>query len=226
MLAIIPARYGSKGIRKKNIKLFCGKPLIAWSIIAAKKSKLVDRVIVSTDSTEIANISKKYGAEVPFMRPKYLATDKSKAIETYIYTVKKLKQLFNLTSDDFVVLQPTSPLRNSSDIDKAIRVYFKEKADSVLSCVETEIIPFTLFELDGSAIKIEKKSKLRHFMNRQEIKKSYFMVNGAIYVLNYNKIKNNNSYFLKNTHAYIMPKDRSIDINNIDDFKFAEILKK
>lgn len=225
MLAIIPARLGSKGLNKKNIKLFCGKPLIAWTILEAKKSKLINRVIVSTESDKIAKIAEKYGAEVPFLRPKKLAEDNSRAIDNYTYTMKRLKKSFNISNDNFVVLQPTSPLRNSNDIDKAIKIYDAKKADSVIACTETDLVPFAMFNLDKNAsILLKKDSKIKKFMNRQEEKK-FFTPNGSIYVLNYKNIINYNSYFSKKTLAYIMPKNRSIDINDINDFNLAKYYK-
>lgn len=126
MIAIIPARGGSKGLPGKNIKFLNGKPLIAYTIEAALKAKHVHRVIISTDDLEIADTAKKYGAEVPFMRPEYLATDDALAIDVYKYTLSRLSETEGTIITDFMVLQPTSPLRTATDIDKAITI-FKEK---------------------------------------------------------------------------------------------------
>ena len=120
MIAIIPARSGSKGLPGKNIKSLLGKPLIAYTIEVALKAKSITNVIVSTDDPAIYQIGLDYGAEDTFLRPSILAQDDSLAIDNYLYTVKRLNDEFNYGIEDFVVLQPTSPLRNSEDIDAAI----------------------------------------------------------------------------------------------------------
>ena len=226
MISIIPARYGSKGLKNKNIRLLNGRPLIAWTIKAAKKAKLISKIIVSTDSKEIASIAEKYGAEVPFLRPRHLATDKSKAIDNYIYSMNKLQKLLNFQSDNFVVLQPTSPTRDANDIDQAIKLFYRKKADSVLSCCETSIAPFTLFNLNENLkMMISKNKKLKKTMNRQEYK-SYYTPNGSIYVLNLKNLIKYKSYFSNKSYAYLMPQCKSVDINNLDDFNYAEFLLK
>ncbi len=226
MIAIIPARYGSKGLKKKNIRLLNGKPLIVWTIKAARKATLISKIIVSTDSKEIANIAKKHGADVPFLRPRYLATDKSKAIDNYIYSMKKLQKLFNFQSDNFVVLQPTSPIRDANDIDQAIKLFYRKKADSVLSCCETSIAPFAMFNLNKKLkMMISKNKKLKKAMNRQEFK-PYYTPNGSIYVLNLKNLIKYKSYFSNKSYAYLMSHYKSVDINNLDDFKYAEFLLK
>ena len=131
MIAFIPARGGSKELKNKNIKIFAGKPLIAHTIIEALNSKLISKVLVLTDSQKIAEISKKYGASVPFLRPKYLAKDNSNVVDTYLYFSKKMK--LNKDYENFVVLQPTSPIRTRKEIDKAIKLFTKKKATSLVS---------------------------------------------------------------------------------------------
>src|SRR5699024_5514424 len=140
MIAIIPARGGSKGLPGKNIRLLNGKPLISYTIIEALNSEKISRVIVSTDDTQIAEIAIQYGAEVPFLRPDYLSTDTSKAIDNYTYTIERLNdEGVNLAPiNNFVVLQPTSPLRTRNDIDKAINLFYEKKADSVISVNKSE----------------------------------------------------------------------------------------
>lgn len=113
MIAIIPARGGSKGLPRKNVKEMCGKPLIAYTIEAALAAKSIDRVVISTDDDEIAAVAMQYGAEVPFMRPAELASDTAMAVDNYIYTIDRLEKEWNIKIDSFVVLQPTSPLRFS-----------------------------------------------------------------------------------------------------------------
>ena len=225
MLAIIPARSGSKGIPFKNIKILHGKPLIVWTIESALKANNVDRIIISTDDEDIANVCKDTGVEIPFMRPKELAKDNSLAIDNYIYTIERLNTDFNSNYKEFIVLLPTSPLRNSIDIDGAIELFYKKKADSVISCVEMSHVPLW-------AKKICKNGKIENYFNieidnknRQDFEKAY-IPNGAIYVLKYSLLKEKYSYYSENTYPYIMPRERSIDIDDLLDFKFVEFLMR
>ena len=125
-LAIIPARGGSKGLKNKNILKFDNKPLLAWSILAAKKSKLFSKIIVSTDSKKIAVIAKKYGAEVPFLRPKKLSSDRSKSVDLVIHALDFYKKK-NLFFKNIFLLEPTSPLRDEKDIIRSFKYINKKK---------------------------------------------------------------------------------------------------
>ena len=225
MLALIPARGGSKGLPKKNIMLFNGLPLIAHTIIAAIKSKKVSQVVISTDSEEIANIARQYDARIPFMRPDTLAEDNSIANDAYIYTIDRLNSEFNESYKEFVILQPTSPLRNSMDIDNAINLFFKKGADSVVSCTEMNHPPLW-------ALRLNKNNELQPYfdnesleLNRQELEPA-FSPNGAIVVLRYATFKSRKSFFTNNTFGYNMPIDRSVDIDTLQDFKYAEMIAK
>ncbi|GAB6282476.1 MAG: acylneuraminate cytidylyltransferase family protein [Ignavibacterium sp.] len=220
--AIIPARGGSKGILKKNIKVLAGKPLIAWTIEAALNSKYISDVIVSTDDDEIAEISRNYGAQIPFMRPPELATDESIAIDTYLYTVEKLNSEYNKSIEEFVVLQPTSPLRNSKHINEAVKLFYNQKADSVVSLVESNHSPYWFKKITPKGkIKSLFEDKI-YSVNRQQLPKTY-LINGAILILKYNILKSTRSYYINNSLAYIMSQEESIDIDNIIDFKICEI---
>ena len=221
MLAIIPARGGSKGLLGKNIKSLNGKPLIAYSIEAALQSNVIDRVIVSTDSVEIAEIALKYGAEIPFMRPSYLAEDSSLAVDNYIYTIERYEKECEVKVDAFCVLQPTSPLRISNDIDNAVNIFYGKKADSVISyCEEHHPVSWHKhLESDGRLSDIITDQKIK---NRQDIKPTYYP-NGAIYVFKSSIIKLG-QYYSDKTFAYVMPRVRSVDIDVLDDFKLAEFL--
>ena len=225
MLAIIPARSCSKGLPGKNIKKMNDKPLIWYTINAAKKSKFTDRIIVSTDDDKIAKISKNYEVEIPFMRPKKLARDDSFAIDNYIYTIDRLNKEFNYGIVEFVVLQPTSPLRPSLDIDNAIQIFIEKGADSIISVSETIHPPIW-------SKRINEKGILRNYFdiridnkNRQEIEKAY-MPNGAIFVFKFSLLKQKYSYYSDKTYPYIMPLERSIDIDSKLDFEFVEYLMK
>ena len=225
MLAIIPARGGSKGLPGKNIKEMNGKPLIWYTINSAKISKFVDKIIISTDDEKIAKIAKSYEVEVPFMRPKKLARDDSLAIDNYIYTIDRLNKEFNYSIGEFIVLQPTSPLRTSLDIDNAIQIFKEKKAASVISVSEAIHPPLW-------SKKIDEKGILRNYYNieignknRQEIEKAY-MPNGAIFIFKYSLLEEKYSYYSDKTYPYIMPLERSIDIDSKLDFEFAEYLMK
>ncbi len=225
MLAIIPARGGSKGLPGKNIMSLSGKPLIAHTIEAAIESEYVSRVIVSTDDKDIADVAVLSGAEVPFLRPEELSGDKSKAIDAYIYTIDELKRTENIEYGEFVVLQPTSPLRTSEDIDLAIKLFSGKNADSVISCCLTRHPPQWAKTVDKSLkitslFDIDKASR-----NRQELEQTY-IPNGAVYVFKTASLKKNLTYYTEKTFAYIMPDYRSVDIDTLMDFKFAEFIMK
>ena len=225
MLSLIPARGGSKGLPGKNIKELNGKPLIWYTINAAQQSKQVDRIILSTDDKKIAKISKGYDVEIPFMLPKKLATDSALAIDNYIYTIERLNHEFDCNYQEFVVLQPTSPFRSSTDIDNAIQILLEKDADSVISVSE---IPHPLLWTK----RIDEKGILRNYFNveienknRQDFEKAY-MPNGALFVFKLSLIKGKYSYYSDKTYPYIMPKERSIDIDDYLDFEFAEFLMR
>jgi CMP-N,N'-diacetyllegionaminic acid synthase len=220
MLAIIPARGGSKGLPGKNIRPLLGKPLLAYTIEAAKNSRLITDIVISTDDEEIAGTAVKFGARLPFMRPANLASDNSLAIETYMYTIEKIARDSRKQIDAFVVLQPTSPLRTSGDIDAAISLFIERKADSVVSYTE-EAHPVNWHKYISQDMSFENIFTDR-IANRQEYRKSYFP-NGAIFVYRYNLIRSGNLYS-RNSFAYIMPRDRSVDIDTMQDFDYAEFL--
>lgn len=157
VVAIIPARGGSKGIPRKNIKNLNGKPLIAYTIEEALKSKYVDRVIVSTEDLEIAEISKSFGAEVPFFRPKELAQDDTPGIEPIIHAINYLLNDENYNFDYVMCLQCTSPLRNSKQIDEAILEMYNKDADSAVSVCESEVNPYWM--------KVIKNGKMVDYLN-------------------------------------------------------------
>ena len=224
MLAIIPARGGSKGIPKKNIKLLCGKPLIAYTIEAAIDAKNVDRIILSTDDPEITQVARNYDVEIPFMRPEELARDDSLAIDNYIYTIERLNREFNNNIEEFAVLLPTAPLRTSQDIDKAIELFSKKRADSVISCIALHHPLDWIFGINSDGIvKRNKDVDIKKMMNRQESEQGY-IPNGAVFIFKYSLLKEKYSYYSDKTYAYVMSPERSIDIDTELDVKFAEFL--
>jgi len=222
VLAIIPARGGSKGLPGKNIKDLCGKPLIAYTIEAALKSKKITQVVLSTDDEAITETCKKYGIEIPFLRPKELASDNSLIVDTYIYTVDRINKEQNKNYTSVVALLPTCPLRTTEDIDRAIEIYEKKEADSVISFYEAPH-PVQWYKT------VDKNGVLRSILpegdrlaNRQEEEKSY-LPNGAIYVFSMDLLRDK-KYYSDKTYPYIMPASRSIDIDNLFDFEMAEFL--
>lgn len=221
MLAIIPARGGSKGLKKKNIKKLNGLPLIAHSIISAKKSKNISRIIVCTENLEIAKIAKKYGAEVPFHRPKNLAKDNSMLMDSLFYFIERIKRTEKKFYRNFIVLLPTAPLRDAVDIDNSINLFRKKKAQSVISMTEA-FYPIEWNHIISPDKRVKAYSKnFDAVSNRQKLNKT-FIPNGAIFIFKYHLLKKTRRYYHKNTFAYIMPNDRSIDIDDIYDFKLAE----
>jgi len=220
ILALIPARGGSKGIPKKNIVDLAGKPLIAWTIEEAKKSKYIDRLILSSDDEEIISVARTYGCEVPFKRPAEIATDKSPTIDAAIHAIKKMKEKY----DYMILLQTTSPLRTASDIDAAIRKCILLEADSCVSVVEPRKSPFWTYTKNsqGRIVPLIKKS---HFTRRQDLPKTYCL-NGAIYVSKTNYIIKYRRFFGENTVPLIMDDISSIDIDSPSDLRNAEFIIK
>jgi len=214
ILGLIPARGGSKGLPGKNIKPLLGKPLIAWTIEQALASKYLDRVVVSTDDKKIAEISKKYGAGVPFMRPKELAEDNAKGIDVVLHVISRLKENNKKKSYDLIMLlQPTSPLRTKEDIDKAMKLLFLKEANAIVSVCEVDHHPLWSNTLPEDGCMKNFISQEITNKNRQELP-VFYRLNGAIYLAYCNYVKEQKSFIGEKTFAYIMPKERSIDIDD------------
>ena len=211
MLAIIPAREGSKGVVGKNIRPLGGIPLLAHTIKAAIKSKKIDRVIVSTDSQSIAEIAMEYGAEVPFLRPKSIAQDETVMLDVLNYMLERLKIENGEIIDSFVALQPTSPFRNSFDIDSAIELFCNNNTDSVISFTKEAHPP------EWNRI-INDDSTFSNFITEE-----IYRFNGAVYVYKSELIKNSLMYN-DTSLAYVIPEERSLDIDTENDFMYAEFL--
>jgi CMP-N,N'-diacetyllegionaminic acid synthase len=222
VIAIIPARSGSKGIKDKNIRPLAGKPLIAYTILAAKESGIFDEVFVSTDSSAYADISKDYGASVPFLREQFLAGDTVSSWDVAKYSLLQYKNI-GYKFDVAVLLQPTSPLRIVSDIKESIEVYQKKDANAIVSVCEVDHSPLwsnTLPE-DFSLNKFIKKSIENK--TRQLLKK-YYRINGALYIVSVNYLMRSTNIYRDRCFAYVMPKMRSVDIDDEYDFLLAEML--
>ena len=218
--AIIPAREGSKGIPGKNLKLLCGKPLIQWTIEIAIKSPFIDKIIVSTESVQIAKIAKDLGAEVPFLRPKNLAEDSSKIIDVIIYYLKKLPKI-----DNFILMQPTSPIRELIDIKNLVDLEKRYKTHSVATVVEHKKHPYLMYSITND-MKLKAYLECSNSSNRQSYPNVY-LLNGSLYLSKRSFILENKTLVNENTIASIMPPDRSIDIDNMQDWQqAASIIKR
>lgn len=224
MIAIIPARGGSKGLPGKNIKKLNGKPLIAYTIEAAIKSEKISEVIVSTDDLSIAEIAIEYGANVPFIRPSDLSSDDASAIDVYLHAIEYLMKEKDEKINKFVVLLPTAPIRDENHIDEAIISFEREKAYSLISVCEAEIPPSWYYRLNENTRIFNANFDIsKSLLNRQD-NNQYYIPNGAIYILDYVGLKKNRTYYSDNTIAYIMDRESSIDIDDLIDFKFAEYI--
>jgi CMP-N,N'-diacetyllegionaminic acid synthase len=224
MLAIIPARKGSKGLPGKNIKLLNGLPLIIHTINAAKKSKKVSRIIISSDDDKVIELCKNIkGVDIPFKRPQYLAKDRSILTDTLFHLFKWMLKNEGNEPKHFCVLQPTSPLRLAKDIDGAINLFHKEKADAVLSVYETRPLFFNLSKKKQLISITNDISK--HMLARQKVKEGVLQ-NGAVHVFNAKKLKEIKNYYSKKTYGYKMSINRSVDIDTKFDFFMAEQIMK
>jgi CMP-N,N'-diacetyllegionaminic acid synthase len=219
ILAIIPARSGSKGLIDKNIKDLCGKPLIAYTIESALNSKIFTDVVVSTDSQKYAEIALKYGALVPFLRSKDLAKDET----TTIAVIKDVLAKLHKNYDAFMILQPTSPLRTAKDIQNSLKLFKDKKADSIISVCKNEH-PVEFSNNLNEDLKLDNfiKTEVKH-KRRQDFKDTY-RFNGAIYLVKIAFFQKTNDLYGEKSFAYIMPKERSIDIDDEIDFVITTAL--
>ncbi len=222
-VGLITARGGSKGLPRKNVSLVGGRPLIDWTILAAQESCL-DRCIVSTDSPEIASVCRAAGAEVPYLRPEALALDDTPHIDVMLHALDWLEANSGLP-EYIVLLQPTSPLRNGEDINGAIRMAIERNADSVISVYPAPVHPFWVRRLDEESHLMDfmKWPEQSGYMRRQVLPPAYAL-NGAIYVLRSEVLRENKTYFTERTYGYVMPEERSMDIDTPTDALIADLL--
>jgi CMP-N-acetylneuraminic acid synthetase len=218
ILSIIPARGGSKGLPRKNIKPLLGKPLIAWTIEQALNSKYIDKVVVSTDDEEIAEISKEYGAEVPFLRPKELARDDSPTIDAIMHAINWFEERGEFF-DILVLLEPTSPLRKRNDIDNALELLINniETADAIVSVGEVHLEnPYIMKKIENGYVKpfieIDKD-----FYQRQQLPKVYFPY-GVIYASKIETLKKYKTFYQERTIPYFIERWQNYEIDDIYDF--------
>ncbi len=225
VLALVTARGGSKELPRKNVAPLCGKPLIAWTIEATFQSEALDRIVVSTDDEKIAQVSRQYGAEVPFMRPAELALDDSAHIDVVLHAVEWLAQHDRYEPDYVMLLQPTSPLRRASDIRQAVALAVKNHAPGVIGLVRTDNHPYWLKTVaaDGSIQPFMEPPA--GYWRRQDLPPVY-RPNGAIYLVRRDVLVAERSLCPKGSLAYTMPKDRSLDVDDAVDLQLAELLLK
>ncbi len=219
-LAVIPARGGSKGLPDKNIRILAQKPLIEHSIVAALNSRYIQEVVVTTDSSKIAEVAKQAGASVPFLRPSELSTDTARSIDAVKHAVgfyeEKLKRYFS----HIILLQPTSPLRQSFDIDQAFEVLLQNDADSLQSVCEAETHPYLLRTIKDDHLTPYLAHEMEH-KRRQDLDHLYAL-NGAIYIVKRDVLMRDDALIGVKNCGYVMPRERSVDIDSEMDLKLAE----
>ena len=221
ILVVIPARGGSKGLPGKNIKMLCGKPLIAYSIDVARAFADDNNICVSTDSEEIKQVVEQYGLKVPFLRPDYLATDTATSDDVLIHAVNYYREQYGRTFKKLLLLQPTSPLRTKEDVEGAIRLY-RDDIDMVVSVIKSHA-PAVLCNdnREGFVELVYNKSA----QGRQSLP-AFYEFNGAIYVINIEALKQKGLAGFDKRIKYVMPKETSIDIDDIYDFMLVENILK
>ena len=217
LMALIPARGGSKGIPRKNIRPFCGKPLMQWAIDVALGSPSVDRVVVSTDDPEIADVACAGGAEVPFLRPTDLASDTAPGIAPVLHALQQLPEV-----SDVLLLQPTSPLRHVEDLEAIVALHRQAGHDSVVSVTPSSKHPAWMFALSPGQL-LEPLVALSNAACRQQLPPAYAL-NGSLYLASRSFLERERSFLTANTVGYVMPPERSVDIDSPLDWQWAEFL--
>lgn len=222
-IGLITARGGSKGIPRKNVVDLAGKPLITWTIEAALRSQRLTRIIVSTDDQEIAQISRDWGAEVPFRRPPELAQDDSPHLAVVFHAVNWLRSNQGLGPDYVIILQPTSPLRTEKDIDAAVETAIAKDADAVVSVCPSREHPYLSKRTTPDGRLLDFGPWPEGYLRRQVLPQSYSL-NGAIYLARCDVLLERETWYTENTFAYVMPPERSLEIDTAWDLHLAELI--
>ena len=226
-LGIIPARGGSKGIPRKNIVRLLDKPLIAYTIESALRSRMITRLVVSTEDSEISFVAREYGADVPFLRPAELATDDALSLPVVQHATREVEKLDGMVFDVVVMLQPTTPLRTAEDIDAGISLLIESNADSVISVVDVGgYHPSYMKRVldDGRLINYTDRG-YEDMRPRQQLPPVYIR-NGALYITRRDVMLNENSFTGRDCRAYVMPRERSVNIDTEFDLILVEYLLK
>lgn len=226
VIAVIPARSGSKGLPGKNIRDLCGKPLIAWSIEKAKQSDAVDTVLVSTDSQEIAGIATKYGAAVPFIRPSELAYDESPTIDVLEHALDWYRDNRNIEFDIIVLLEPTSPLREDKDIENMLSILLENESeyDAIVSVGEVSEHPSIMKRLEGSRME-PFCQELVQTTRRQDNIPAYFPY-GVGYIVKTETLRKYRTIYPRRTMAYKIQRYQNYEIDDLYDFICIEVIMK
>ena len=222
ILGVIPARGGSKGIPRKNIRLLGDKPLLAWTVQTALQSAVLDRLILTTEDEEIAEVGRTYGCEVPFLRPQELATDETPGIEPVLHALNLLEAHEGYVPEFVMLLQPTSPFRTSEQMKQAVKQFLMSNFDSLVSVVEPKHPPLWMFVKDADEslkplLSSEKPTR------RQDLPES-FALNGAIYLTRTTVLKREKTFMPERTMGYVMDRLTSLDLDDMVDWKVAECL--
>ena len=223
VLGLITARGGSKGVPMKNLAPLAGRPLIAWTIEAALNSSSLDRVVVSTDDVRIADVAREWGAEVPFLRPAELAQDDSPHVDVVLHAIHWLSDREGNQPGRVVLLQPTSPLRSAADIDGAVNLALREDADAVVSVVESHVHPYLTHRMTERGILQPFVRCDVAYPRRQDLPPAYF-VNGAVFVNRRTSLLATRTFYPNETYGYVMPPERSIQIDTLWDLRLAELV--
>jgi N-acylneuraminate cytidylyltransferase len=218
ILAVIPARGGSKGIPRKNIRPLAGKPLIAWTIAEAKHSRYIDRLIVSSEDDEIIRVAEEWGCEAPFKRPTELAQDDTPGIGPILHALKNFHEQY----DYVLMLQPTSPLRTVADIDGCIRRCIETNAVACVSVTDAQTSPYWMFTVSGEGTLKPLFSDFKRYPRRQDLPKVYEL-NGAVYIAERQWLIRTESFLGDETLAYVMDPTHSVDIDAEADFQRCEV---
>lgn len=226
IILTICARGGSKGLPGKNTKNLLGKPLVAYSIEQAKSLGWVDRIVISTDDQKIKKVAEKLGIEVPFMRPPELATDIAPKIPVFLHAIQESEKYWNEKYDIWVDLDATSPLRFAEDIKAAIDLLFTPKTLSVITAMESHHNPYyNMVEMDNNKYVSVSKKLPQSVTRRQDAPRVYAM-NGSIYTMWSKELLKRGTFFTDRTKLYIMPPERSFDIDNMIDFEIVKLYLK
>ncbi len=221
-LGIIPARGGSKGIPKKNIRLVAGKPLIAWTIEAALKSSALDAVILSTDDAEIVTVATEYGLTCDRLRPAALSDDTAKTVDVIAYEIGEFEKGKAVTVTDVILLQPTAPLRTAADIDASYRIYNEQKSRSLISVYDANFVhPSVMYIQNGADLSLYEQGKTP--VRRQDMQ-PVFVRNGAIYIAERDLILKEGKVMTDHPAFYEMPRERSVNVDELYDLELADWL--
>jgi CMP-N,N'-diacetyllegionaminic acid synthase len=219
VLALIPARGGSKGVPRKNVRVIGGKPMIAWTIEAARGSRYIDRLVLSSDDQGIIDVAVKCGCEAPFVRPAELASDEADSMAVIRHALGTLPVQF----DYVVLLQPTSPMRRAEDIDGAIERCVTRGAPACVSVCEADKSPFWMLRLDSEGI-VHPFFPAEQIPHRRQDGPTVFVLNGAVYVARTQHLRQGGSFLAPGAVGYPMPKERSVDIDTELDVAIVDFL--